>query len=117
MTTTVTGAAVPAPPSRLRTIGRTIRTLVRRAPLSAFWGVIAFLIVTMAVAAPAIAAEHCARFDKAHRITSVHRQYGDYISFQCLWNPRMARYAIPPVRTRTVCYAHARKAPAIRVLY
>ncbi len=69
------------------------------------------------VAAPAIAAEHCARFDKAHRITSVHRQYGDYISFQCLWNPRMARYAIPPVRTRTVCYAHARKAPAIRVLY
>ena len=37
------------------------------------------------------------------RITGVHRQYGDYISFQCLWNPHQARYAIPAVRTRTVC--------------
>src|SRR5678816_1567147 len=55
MTTTVTSAAVPAPPSRLRTILRSVRTLVRRAPLSAFWGVIAALIVVMAVAAPVIA--------------------------------------------------------------
>src|SRR5262245_7873097 len=65
-------------------------------------------------AAPAIAAEHCARWDKYPRITSVHRQYGDYISFNCLWNPRMARYALPAVRTRAVCgYV---KSP-IRVLY
>ena|SRR5262245_29792437 len=67
-------------------------------------------------AAQAIAAEHCARFDKFHRITSVHRQYGDYIAFQCLWNPRIARYALPAVRTRAVC-AHIYKAPAIRVRY
>ena len=66
-------------------------------------------------AAPAIAAEHCARFDKFHRITSVHRQYGDYIAFQCLWNPRIARFAMPAVRTRSVCVAHA-KAP-LRVRY
>ena len=46
---TVTGAA-PAPPSRLRLLGRGIRTLFRRAPLSAFWGVVAALIVAMAVA-------------------------------------------------------------------
>ena len=62
-----------------------------------------------------LAAGHCARFDKAHRITGVHRQYGDYISFQCLWNPRIARYAIPAVRTRSVCQSYAR--PALRVLY
>src|ERR1051325_8810196 len=55
MTTAVTSAAVPAPPSRLRTVLRSVRTLVRRAPLSAFWGVIAALIVVMAVAAPVIA--------------------------------------------------------------
>ena len=69
-------------------------------------------------AAQYLAAEHCARFDKFHRITGVHRQYGDYISFQCLWNPYMARYAIPAVRTRSVCYAHAyRYAPRVKVLY
>src|ERR1044072_4082415 len=55
MTTTVTSAAVPAPPSRLRTILRSVRTLVRRAPLSAFWGVVAALIIAMAVAAPVVA--------------------------------------------------------------
>src|ERR1051325_3039032 len=55
MTTAVTSAAVPAPPSRLRTVLRSVRTLVRRAPLSAFWGVIAALIVVMAVAAQGIA--------------------------------------------------------------
>ena len=30
-----------------------------------------------------IAGEHCARYGKFHRITSVHRQYGDYIGFAC----------------------------------
>jgi hypothetical protein len=66
-------------------------------------------------AAPAIAAEHCARWDKFARITSVHRQYGDYISFNCLWNPRMARFALPAVRTRAAC-AYV-KSPTVRVLY
>jgi hypothetical protein len=65
-------------------------------------------------AAQDIAATHCARFDKGHRITGVHRQYGDYISFQCLWNPRFARYAIPRVRTRSVCHSHAH---TVRVRY
>jgi hypothetical protein len=50
-----------------------------------------------------IAAEYCARWDKYHRITSVHRQYGDYIAFQCLWSPHVNRYAIPEVRTRATC--------------
>ena len=35
-----------------------------------------------------IAADHCARWNKMHRITSVHRQYGDYIGFHCYW-PRV----------------------------
>ena len=54
MTTTV-NAVPPAPPTILGAIGRGIRALFRRAPLSAFWGVIAVLIVAMAVAAPVIA--------------------------------------------------------------
>ena len=37
----------------------------------------------------AIAAEHCARYAKTHRITSVHARYGDYIGFACYW-PRGA---------------------------
>ena len=51
-----------------------------------------------------IAAEYCARWDKYHRITSVHRQYGDYISFNCLWSPHVNRYALPAVATRNFCY-------------
>jgi hypothetical protein len=58
--------------------------------------------------AKAIAADHCARWDKYARIISVHRQYGDYIGFACLWNPAVNRYALPAVRTRSVCrYRHA----------
>ena len=34
-----------------------------------------------------IAGAYCARWDKYHRITSVHRQYGDFIAFNCLWSP------------------------------
>ena len=34
-----------------------------------------------------IAAGYCARWDKYHRITSVHRRYGDFIAFNCLWAP------------------------------
>lgn len=32
-----------------------------------------------------IAADHCARFGKVHRITSVTPRYGDYIGFECYW--------------------------------
>jgi len=32
-----------------------------------------------------LAAEKCARWNKVAVITSVHRQYGDYIGFACLW--------------------------------
>ena len=53
--------------------------------------------------AQVIAAAYCARWDKYHRITSVHRQYGDYIAFACLWSPYVNRYAIPAVRTRVAC--------------
>jgi len=63
-----------------------------------------------------IAGEHCAWYSKYHRITGVHRMEGDYISFQCLWNPRLARFAIPAVRTRSVCRAHAYP-PPVRVKY
>jgi len=62
-----------------------------------------------------IAGEHCAWYRKYHRITSVHRMYGDYISFQCLWNPRLARFAIPAVRTRT--HACPSYLPAVSARY
>ncbi len=54
--------------------------------------------------APQITAAYCARWDKYPRITSVHRQYGDYIAFNCMWSPYAARYGLPAVRTRTTCY-------------
>jgi ABC-type dipeptide/oligopeptide/nickel transport system permease subunit len=51
--------AIPQPvvlaPSRLRTAWHGLRTFVRRSPLSAFWGVVAALIIAMAITAPAIA--------------------------------------------------------------
>jgi hypothetical protein len=34
-----------------------------------------------------IASDHCALYGKVARITSVHRQYGDYIGFRCLFGP------------------------------
>ena len=34
------------------------------------------------------AADHCAQYRKYARITSVHRQYGDYIAFECRFRPR-----------------------------
>ena len=54
-------------------------------------------------AAQQIAAAYCARWDKYHRITSVHRQYGDDIAFHCLWSPHVNRYALPAVPTRAHC--------------
>lgn len=67
--------------------------------------------------APQIAAEHCAWYRKYHRITSVHRQYGDYISFHCLWDRRKAPYAIPAVRTRIAACPSYRYSPHISVRY
>jgi len=54
MTATTTDL-VSAPPSRLRRFLRGLGSFFRRAPLSAFWGVIAALIVATAIAAPVIA--------------------------------------------------------------
>jgi hypothetical protein len=61
-----------------------------------------------------VAAAYCARWDKYHRITSVHRQYGDFIAFACLWAPHINPYAIPAVATRSSCPA-PRLLPAIIV--
>jgi len=35
-----------------------------------------------------IAAAHCARWNRMARITSVHRTYGDYIGFTCMYDRR-----------------------------
>ncbi len=50
-----------------------------------------------------IAADYCARWDKYPRITSVHRQFGDYIAFRCLWSPYVDQTALPAVPTRNTC--------------
>jgi hypothetical protein len=39
------------------------------------------------VAAIDIAQNNCGRFNKYAVITSVHRVYGDYISYACWWKP------------------------------
>jgi hypothetical protein len=65
-------------------------------------------------AARDLAAAHCAWHNKYPRITSVHRQYGAYIAFQCLWNPHQARFAIPAVHTRSACHTHKH---VLRVAY
>jgi hypothetical protein len=36
-----------------------------------------------------IAAEYCARRNRLSHVTSVHRIYGDYISFVCIDRPHM----------------------------
>jgi ABC-type dipeptide/oligopeptide/nickel transport system permease subunit len=54
MSTIVTASTIPAPPRR-RSVLRGLATFFRRAPLSAFWGIVAALIIGMAVAAPAVA--------------------------------------------------------------
>jgi hypothetical protein len=36
-----------------------------------------------------IAAAHCARWGRLSHITSVHRKYGDYVSFVCIDRPNM----------------------------
>ncbi|HEY1475845.1 MAG TPA: hypothetical protein VGF53_17380 [Pseudolabrys sp.] len=37
--------------------------------------------------APQWAAEHCAHYKKFAQITSIGRQYGNYIAFDCNWRP------------------------------
>lgn len=34
-----------------------------------------------------IAQSNCSRFNKYAHITSIHRVYGDYISYACWWKP------------------------------
>jgi hypothetical protein len=53
--------------------------------------------------APQAAGAFCAQYRKYARITSVTRRYGDYISFNCLWSPYVARYDLPAVPTRRYC--------------
>ena len=36
-------------------------------------------------AAEAMASDHCARYGKVAVVTSIHREYGDYVSFDCVW--------------------------------
>jgi len=36
--------------------------------------------------AQAMAKEHCAHYGELAVVTSIHREYGDYVSFDCRWN-------------------------------
>jgi len=38
---------------------------------------------------PQMAADYCARWGRLSHVTSVHRRYGDYISFVCIDKPWM----------------------------
>ena len=58
----------------------------------------------------------CARWFKYHRITSVHREYGDYIAFACLWSPYVNPYALPAARTRASC-GYERLRPVVKALH
>ena len=33
----------------------------------------------------------------------MHRQYGDFITYRCLWSPKVDIYATPAVATRAYC--------------
>ena len=66
------------------------------------------------------AGEFCGSWNKYARITSVYRQYGSYIAFNCLWRPDTARFILPEVRTRSTCIIRAdspRLHPRVRVNY
>jgi hypothetical protein len=52
-----------------------------------------------------MAGTHCGGYGKYARITSVTRQYGDYIAFACLWTPYVAPYQIPATPVRTACHS------------
>ena len=65
-----------------------------------------------------LAATYCGYHDKFARITSVDRQYGNYIAFNCLWRANVARHAIPEVRTRSICAVRVeRLSPRVSVRY
>ncbi len=38
-----------------------------------------------------IADGHCARYGRLAKVTSIHRQYGDYVSFVCYDHPGMTQ--------------------------
>jgi len=64
-----------------------------------------------------VAQAHCAHYGKYGRITGVDRRYGQYISFNCLWSPRIARYVLPEVHTiRSDCHRVWRRGHRHRVL-
>jgi hypothetical protein len=65
-------------------------------------GIIPWSCATESVAQE-MAGTHCAGYNKYARITSVTRQYGDYIAFACLWTPYVAPYQIPATPVRTTC--------------
>jgi hypothetical protein len=65
-------------------------------------GVIPWSCENEAVARQA-AAGFCARYNKYARITGVNRQYGDFISFNCLWTPNIGPFDLPAVPTRAYC--------------
>ncbi len=67
-------------------------------------GIIPWSCENEAVAQQA-AAGYCAKFGKYGRVTGVNRQYGNYISFNCLWSPYADHYARPAVAMRTACAA------------
>ena len=48
------------------------------------------------VVAREVAGDHCARYSKFARITSVHRVYGNYIGFNCLWRPALRAMQFQP---------------------
>ena len=58
------------------------------------------------IGAHQIAAEYCARWQKDHRIISVHRRNGDFIKFSCV--PNIDPYAQPGLRTQRSDLAEAR---------
>jgi hypothetical protein len=65
-----------------------------------------------------VAQAHCASWGKYARITSVRRMYGDYIGFNCLWRPNIARYQLPAAGTRSYCHVRAHRLhPRVRVRY
>lgn len=46
-----------------------------------------------------IAAAHCARFGRYAGISSIHRVYGDYVGFRCIYDRRFdpRKAGLPPV--------------------
>src|SRR3954468_12405054 len=58
--------------------------------------------------AMAWATAFCGGYNKYPRITAIHRELGDFITFNCLWTPYTARYALPEVHPRGRAYVGKR---------